>query len=421
MEEESKEKKKNGKLLIVVIAFIVIIMLVAAVAYVFLNKDKGNNTTLTNTSELSNVVPTIELSYNKGNDQTQVVIEVSAKIQDGLEIKYIKLPNGNSVEGNFASYTATENGSYTFTAVASNDKEASQTAQIDNIKKVSSAEPYIPEGFTYKEGDVNTGYVIEDTYGNQFVWVPVESGKITRQQEGNTEYIEQDSSASSFVNSVAKNYGFYIARYEASEEIYVKEVEMPVNQNVVNETNTAQNSNTLENIVTDTQDTTTQKVTEKRVRIIKGKTPWSYITYRDAAKYAQNMKDEYQYKGVTTAIVNSYALDATLEWINKNKDNYSTSISYGNYSGSIRETGKTDSDIACNIYDLAGNVREWTTEIYTSSKGSEISEDGKTVKEVLYRTLRGGSANVNKNAASRIGYAENVSDQYWGFRVILFK
>ena len=33
-------------------------------------------------------------------------------------------------------------------------------------------EPYIPEGFTYTKGSWNTGYVITDELGNQFVWVP---------------------------------------------------------------------------------------------------------------------------------------------------------------------------------------------------------------------------------------------------------
>ena len=38
----------------------------------------------------------------------------------------------------------------------------------------------VPTGFTYKEGTINTGYVIQDEAGNEFVWVPVDKDqKIT--------------------------------------------------------------------------------------------------------------------------------------------------------------------------------------------------------------------------------------------------
>ena len=37
---------------------------------------------------------------------------------------------------------------------------------------IKSYNPYIPNGFTYKEGTWDTGYVIVDNNGNEYVWVP---------------------------------------------------------------------------------------------------------------------------------------------------------------------------------------------------------------------------------------------------------
>ena len=69
---------------------------------------------------------------------------------------------------------------------------------------------------------------------------------------------------------------------------------------------------------------------------------------------------------IKTNIVNSYAWDTTLAWLNKTSgDNtYSSSINHGNYGGTIKPTGGTTQDQVNNICDMAGNVREWTSEIY---------------------------------------------------------
>ena len=38
-------------------------------------------------------------------------------------------------------------------------------------------------------------------------------------------------------------------------------------------------------------------------------------------------------------------------------------------NGTLKDTGKTG-DIACNIYDMAGNTEEWTTEYSTNTVSS---------------------------------------------------
>jgi len=79
---------------------------------------------------------------------------------------------------------------------------------------------------------------------------------------------------------------------------------------------------------------------------------------------------------------------------------------------------------------MAGNVREWTTEIYKNkaeaAKTSKKKKKNATNEELLsetvyYRVVRGGGANISRTASSYNGNKENMTDEYWGFRVILYQ
>ncbi|MEG1204176.1 MAG: hypothetical protein RSE00_02760 [Clostridia bacterium] len=95
--------------------------------------------------------------------------------------------------------------------------------------------PYIPVGFEHTEGTVEDGFVIKDvtgnvqTEGNEFVWIPVRdinsfyrkspsldvNGKIKWDKYG---YFSENESTAEYVSmktSVQNHGGFYIARYEA--------------------------------------------------------------------------------------------------------------------------------------------------------------------------------------------------------------
>ena len=102
---------------------------------------------------------------------------------------------------------------------------------------------------------------------------------------------------------------------------------------------------------------------------------------------AEGFKDKQGYKA-TTKLVSSYAWDTTIAFIEKTVNNYGSSSPQGNY----RDTSVTYKDITdeskpektkaenssllvatgqttpvCNIYDMGGNVAEWTTESYSNT------------------------------------------------------
>lgn len=382
---------KDNKFLPVIIA-ILCIALVAIVIFgiTLFSKDKdgkGNKGGILGGDD-EIITPVIDLSLNTDEeDQEEVTIEVTATTDDEDGIEYIELPDKTKVYAETKEYTVTENGKYKFKAVGVNGGESSLSIEVTNIREISSNNPYMPEGFEYVSGDVDTGYVIQDSFGNQYVWVPVPSGILTRSTMMSTDYEESNSYATALVNSVAKNYGFYIARFEAS--VYEADG-------------------------------------KKVAASVAEKMPWTDINFRDAESAAAGSAEAFGYEDVATSLVSSYAWDTTLDWIDKSVTNYSTNTSYGNYSGTIYTTGSTESDQMNYICDLAGNVREWTTEEYspiTSSTGKKTTSSKKnnTPDTATNRVVRGGSANLNKIANSRNGYPEDLTDEYWGFRVVLYK
>lgn len=371
----------------VVIGIIVVVIVAMAGFCVKIMIDQKNPSGKDSEILASEIVPVLDLSTNtEKENQESVTITARASTEDEAGIDFITSPDGSITRSDKVMYEVKKNGNYTFKVKAKNGQTSSLTIEINNIiQGASSTTPYMPTGFSYLEGEVENGYVIQDQYGNEFVWVPVEDGKLTRNTMLDGDYEESSSTATALVNSVAQNYGFYIAKYEASAA----------------------------------------EVDGKKVASsIRNKSPWVNVTYAEAAEAAINASTAFGYEDYRTAIMNSYAWDTVLNWIDASFENYSTNTSYGNYSGNARNTGTTESDIKNNICDLAGNVREWTTEIYKANSNQQNTTNTKNEvmsETINYRVVRGGGASLSRTASSHTGYKENMTDEYWGFRIILYK
>jgi len=371
------------------VILIVIIVVIAALAFlvVSLFAPDGIMGSNANNGKSGNSAPVLELSLNtEEEDQEKVIIKAVAVTEDEAGIEAITLPGGTDVPGDIAEFEVTKNGVYTFRVKGANGQSATLNIEVTNILVGSASRPYLPTGFKHTVGEPETGYTIEDSFGNQYIWVPVENGQLTRKTMLDGDYDERGTTATELVNSVAKYYGFYIGKYEASEYDY-----------------------------------NGKKVAASRA----GKMPWVNITYEEAASYSEKSATDFGYDNYRTSIINSYAWDTVIGWIDKIEENYSSRTSFGNYSGQILPTGATSADIFYNICDLAGNVREWTTEIYTGagteSTNKTASNRTQQAEKEIYRVVRGGSANLSRTPISHTGNPETTSDPYWGFRLILYK
>ena len=314
-------------------------------------------------------------------------------------------------------YAVTKNGTYTFTVTGTVNgknytkevivtvnqfKNEYEYAQENTELTYSDGKVWLPEGFKVAEDSASTvqgGVVIEDKEGNQFVWVPV----ATLADYKRTWY-KGEGSLSNYSEalpkeektSVERYKGFYIGRYEAGDK-----------------------ENTEAKTLRSSNDVT------KTVTIKANQAPYNYVTRTQAKSLAEGFATKQGYKA-KTKLVSSYAWDTTIAFLQKVNSDYGSSSEEGNYNNTTfsyiditgaSKTKEKNSNVlvptgqttpVCNIYDMGGNIWEWTTERCSLTDGPYA--------------LRGGTCYNNFTshpAGFRFSYSA-VADALFGFRLTLF-
>ena len=323
-----------------------------------------------------------------------------------------------------------------------------------NLPSREETKPYFPNStFSYKEGELNSGLVIKDSNGNEYVWVEVpttiyKNSKYNTNGEpsSSTDYVKiekclklytSDYSDENYsdtnsdfttkyqdmLKSVYENGGFWIGRYEAG-------------------------------IDGDTPRVFHSEITDKVV-IMQNKIPYNFVTREEAQTLAEKMN----YEGCKSSLIFGIQWDLILKYIETKgattNDNLITdSTKIGNYYDSemmlnrgkfahfadlskwymynnnektdlvengkkkpqstktnaiLLTTGATETDKLQNIYDIAGNVFELTLERFNNDD---------------YCVNRGGSYIYSGSylpAKCRSNYGVINSDNDVGFRIGLWK
>ena len=291
-------------------------------------------------------------------------------------------------------------------------KEMNDNITGEKIETIANLNEYLN---ILTEENINKGIVIQDKNGNQFVWIPCSIGEIENKvkysryvfnEEGYEEvgqgpitdpllkakgnYRLFNESAEEDVNferidSVTNHGGFYIGRYEAG----------------VNE---ARNNK--------------EKETES-VLCKMGLNIYNFVTRRQATELAKDMyKDS---NSVISGLVTSYEWDTILRLLYEKGVNVVNSSSWGNHfseteeestgdlKGQLKVTGSDEKYKVYNIYDLAGNGAEWTTEFCGNVEFPCVARGGNF-------TISGEEIPVS----IRMSYSEESSFKNITFRPVLY-
>ena len=337
------------------------------------------------------------------------------------------------------------------------DAEPKQPGEENNggsitVVNKKTTNPYLPEGFTKVEGtSLSNGLTIQDSKGNQYVWIEVPKTSevyptaglniknftteeytaietdlhtYTNDYRNGTSYKDEYYSDATtglkseqytelkqkMLKSVYQNGGFYVGKYETGIESTPK---------------TSGSSTTA----------------PKEVPVIKQNAyPYNYVTCSQAQTLANKMESG----KYTSSLMFGVQWDLVLKYLETKgtaqEDLKSDSTNWGNYYNNSWEITNANSKYAPNgskwtngaygkkdsnksvllstgasetfskqgIYDIAGNVSEWTLE-YTSNS-------------IYPCAVRGGNCNNNGvyPAAGRSVYTTTYYNVSIGFRVSLF-
>lgn len=335
----------------------------------------------------------------------------------------------------------------------SNGEEATEITKVATVYAVSVGDGEtvpVPKNFYYVGGNLSTGVIISDnsedkyesgkdktTYdyttslrGNQFVWIPCERKNYVKTdwEKKLTEY--DNTTSTSEYTQIDKYGGFYVARYEAG-------IASTITEFTTNQTNTR--SNQVYNL---------NGIPQSKAGIV----PWNFIDWTHAKTNAESMYNNYYVQsGLITGTQWDVILNTMINKTDLTKDDISTdSNRWGNYmntsiayngrlskityssnwiaqpfgiltsgkttayssnAGDLLTTGASSVTEKYHIFDMAGNLWEWT------------EEDSHYATSGQYRVTRGCgyySASSTNPACYRSFYSTRDTSPDLGFRVVMY-
>ena len=236
MKKVEKEKPKNnftklthkkGISLIVLIVTIIVIIILAAAVILTITKNNPVSSAKEATFKEDMTAMQDELSMYLSKkytdnptsfDKSSVNLSGDSMVTELPSTKKYK-DKVSVIEGNLVKNNSKVNSEEKkwFNEVIGNTSNVKEEWQ-DTIASVKDGVP-IPIGFTYKEGAKDTGLVIQDEKGNEFVWVPANESTYVKDTSFPDAVPTSDGTLPNGITDetvdVKRYGGFYIGRFEA--------------------------------------------------------------------------------------------------------------------------------------------------------------------------------------------------------------
>ena len=291
------------------------------------------------------------------------------------------------------------------------------------FKDVNGEQVPIPEGYIVSENSdeniVNKGLVISDSRGNEYVWISctVDSSSNKLQYKRTEWGVEKDGTD----NSRA-----------IKDELTLKDIDVTYSKT---DTDNGINEEISKEIVAqiNAEKESIKKYggyyigryevgKDNKTAVIKAEQePYVNIKWSKAYELAKGIGGG---EGATTYLCSSYSWDTAINFIqNTTGKNYATSIIGFNGNWKSQEVKDSSGKVIkpvntaqrlntglttalCNIYDMGGNVGEFTTELNPGTSETVV--------------LRGGNNNNNSPAGYRWDFVSGGASSSCGFRATLF-
>ena len=415
MNLRNKTKANKGITLIALVITIIVLLILAAVSIATLTGENG----------ILSKANTAKVENERASAKEKVQMAVMSSFDNSGKLDYTQLKtNLDNVEGidkisvpptitkDTFSFTVKvdgydvridENGKVTVVEESTGGNGGSEDNPSPSLPSTPDTTPFLPEGATVDEehNTLDNGLVIKDASNNEWVWIEVpksiysntnynggtaptsseDYGKIestmqtyasayrqsvwtdtfySTDQHGFSDETEYNNWKNSMLKSVYENGGFYIGKYEVGTET------VRTSEGEALTTPLIQRDKYPYNWITCSQAQTLSKQLStggKRGSLMFG-IQWDLVLKFIEEKGA---KTQAQIKTDSTAWGNYYNANFIIE-----KGKYSTDFGktytevVGSYSKASSEvlltTGATERNSALGIYDIAGNVWEWTLE-----------------------------------------------------------
>ena len=291
------------------------------------------------------------------------------------------------------------------------------------FKDVNGEQVPIPEGYIVSENSdeniVNKGLVVSDSRGNEYVWISctVDSSSNKLQYKRTEWGVEKDGTD----NSRA-----------IKDELTLKDIDVTYSKT---DTDNGINEEISKEIVAqiNAEKESIKKYggyyigryevgKDNKTAVIKAEQePYVNIKWSKAYELAKGIGGG---EGATTYLCSSYSWDTAINFIqNTTGKNYATSIIGFNGNWKSQEVKDSSGKVIkpvntaqrlntglttalCNIYDMGGNVGEFTTELNPGMSETVV--------------LRGGNHYDNGPAGYRWDIYSGLASSYYGFRATLF-